>query len=90
VTRTGVTGAGGDFSGRLGEQVAQIRAACDLPVVAGFGIRAAADVERLRPLVDGVVIGARMLELLESAREAQEIDSSFASFLGPIRRALDP
>jgi tryptophan synthase alpha chain len=90
VTRTGVTGAGGDFSSRLGEQVAQIRAASDLPVVAGFGIRAAADVERLRSLVDGVVIGARLLELLESARDVRAIDSAVRDFLQPIREALGP
>ncbi len=90
VTRTGVTGAGGDFSDHLAQQVARIRAGCDLPVVAGFGIRAASDVERLRPLVDGVVIGARLLEILAAAQNVREIEEGFASFLGPIRRALDP
>lgn len=89
ITRTGVTGAGADFSGRLAEQVARIRAACDLPIIAGFGIRTPEDVLRLRDVVDGVVIGARLLEILDEAKETDEIADRFASFLGPIREALD-
>jgi tryptophan synthase alpha chain len=89
LTRTGVTGAGGDYSSRLAEQVARIREGCDLPVVAGFGIRAASDVERLRDLVDGVVIGARLLEILGEAPDLGAINRGFHAFLDPIRRALD-
>lgn len=89
VTRTGVTGAGGDFSQRLEEQVARIRAACDLPIMAGFGVRTPLDASRLRPLVDGVIIGARLLEILDATPDPDDIGDAFAAFLGPIREALN-
>jgi tryptophan synthase alpha chain len=89
VTRTGVTGAGGDFSERLEGQVARIRAACDLPIMAGFGVRTASDASLLRPLVDGVVIGARLLEILDATPDPDGINDAFAAFLEPIRKVLD-
>ncbi|MEO0974212.1 MAG: tryptophan synthase subunit alpha [Pseudomonadota bacterium] len=36
-----------------------------MPVCAGFGIRSAADVERLAPHVDGVIVGSALVETLE-------------------------
>lgn len=88
VTRTGITGAGADFSERLGSQVERVRKRTTLPIVAGFGIRTADDVERLRDLVDGVVIGARLLEVLEDAGPTQAIRPCIARFLDPIRERL--
>ena len=95
ITRTGVTGAGGAFSGRLADQVARIRNRSSLPVVAGFGIRAVADVERVKGLVDGVVIGARLLEAIgeavgagEAEASTKRIDSAVRGLLVPIREAL--
>lgn len=87
ITRTGVTGAGGGFSSRLEEQVARVRARSRLPIVAGFGIRSVADVERVKPFVDGVVIGARLLEVVDEAGAG--IGHAVREFLGPIREALD-
>jgi tryptophan synthase alpha chain len=89
VTRTGVTGAGADFSSLLAEQVARIRSRTDLAVVAGFGIRTGADVAKLRDLVDGVVIGARLLEEIARAETAEGIDPLVEAFLGDIRAHLD-
>ncbi|MBD3161300.1 MAG: tryptophan synthase subunit alpha [Candidatus Eisenbacteria bacterium] len=89
VTRTGVTGAGGSFSSRLEEQVRTIRSAVSLPILAGFGIRRPEDVDALRDLVDGVVIGARLLEAIEGAGDPAAVDRAVGGFLGPIREALD-
>jgi tryptophan synthase alpha chain len=36
-----------------------------IPVCAGFGIRSAAQVARLAPHVDGVIVGSALVELLE-------------------------
>lgn len=89
VTRTGVTGAGAGFSGRLEEQVGRIRAATTLPIIAGFGIRSADDVDRLSGLADGVVIGARLVEILEATRGPEEVPAAVEEFLRPIRDRLD-
>lgn len=71
LTRTGVTGHGGDFSADLAEQAARVRAHTNLPLVAGFGIRGPEDVRALGDAFDGVVVGARWLELLSGEdREA--------------------
>jgi tryptophan synthase alpha chain len=95
ITRTGVTGAGGAFSQRLAEQVARIRDRSSLPIIAGFGIRGVADVERVKPFADGVVIGARLLEVIgeaaasgDSAGMTKRIDTAVRRFLEPIRVAL--
>ncbi|HEX9157879.1 MAG TPA: tryptophan synthase subunit alpha [Syntrophales bacterium] len=95
VTRTGVTGAGGAFSRRLAEQVGRIRDRSNLPVIAGFGIRSVTDVEAVKSFADGVVIGARLLEVIEEAANAGDpsgalvrIDAAVKGFLGPIREAL--
>jgi tryptophan synthase alpha chain len=95
ITRTGVTGAGGSFSDRLGEQVSRIRARSPLRIVAGFGIRDVADVKVVKPIVDGVVIGARLLEVVGDAAAAggvvggaKRIAAAVREFIGPIREAL--
>lgn len=83
VTRTGVTGAGGAFAENLAAQIALVRQVTDVPIVAGFGIRSAEDVRRLAPQCDGVVVGARLLELAKDGTDAVE------SFARELRSALD-
>ncbi len=90
ITRTGVTGMGAGFSSDLSVQVERIRRRSSLPIVAGFGIRTVDDVRRLRGLVDGVVIGARLLEILDSAASINEIDGRVSAFLSPIRQVCNP
>lgn len=87
VTRTGVTGAGADFSGGLSALVSRVRACTRLPLLAGFGVRTAEDAARLRPLVDGVIVGARLIEAIEEGEGP--IADRAASVLAPIRRALE-
>jgi tryptophan synthase alpha chain len=42
-----------------------VRAASRVPVCAGFGIRTRAQVESLRGIADGVVVGSALVEVLE-------------------------
>lgn len=89
VTRTGVTGAGGAFSTHLREQREAVRSVSDLPVVAGFGIRAVEDMERLEDCADGFVIGARLLEIIEGCASTHEVAEKVTVFLRPLRSFLD-
>ncbi|MGH8243089.1 MAG: tryptophan synthase subunit alpha [Steroidobacteraceae bacterium] len=41
-----------------------------MPVCAGFGIRSAAQVARLAPHVDGVIVGSALVEALERGEDA--------------------
>jgi tryptophan synthase alpha chain len=66
VTRTGTTGHNAAVFEDVLRYLGQVRgAAAALPVCAGFGIRDAGQVERLRGHVDGVIVGSALVETLE-------------------------
>ncbi|MCA9756785.1 MAG: tryptophan synthase subunit alpha [Candidatus Eisenbacteria bacterium] len=87
VSRTGVTGRGKDYAGNLGDQIDGLRAQSEVPVVVGFGIRSPEDAVRVRETwnPDGVVLGARLIEILEGEGGVTELHG----FLSGIREALD-
>lgn len=88
LTRTGVTGKGKDFAANLTEQVTRVRRQTDLPIVAGFGVRSAEDIGALPPSLDGVVLGARLLEILMAASDLNRGCRELTSFLNSLRPAL--
>jgi tryptophan synthase alpha chain len=88
LTRTGVTGAGGAFARDLGRRTEAIRRLVELPIAAGFGIRSPEDVAWVRPHVDGVVLGARLLELLQEAPGLREGCRRVRDFLRGLQAAL--
>ncbi len=65
VARKGVTGAGTDFSDSLGAYLARCRAATELPLALGFGVKDKADVDFLRGQVDIAVIGTQTIRVVE-------------------------
>jgi tryptophan synthase alpha chain len=65
VARKGVTGAGTEFSSDLGNYLARCRAATDLPLALGFGVKEKADVDFLRGQVDIAVIGTQTIRVVE-------------------------
>ena len=71
ITLRGVTGAalGGDDD-ELREQIAAARVVTRLPIVAGFGVRTAAQAKRLASVADGVVVGSALVEAATTGPEA--------------------
>lgn len=65
VTMTGTTGKSVSVPPQTLEYLDRVRSRSRLPVCAGFGIRTAEQVARLRGHVDGVVIGSALVEVLE-------------------------
>ncbi len=65
VARKGVTGAATSFSEELDAYLARCRAATDLPLALGFGVKDAGDVDFLRGRVDIAVIGTQTIRVLE-------------------------
>ncbi len=65
VARKGVTGMDTRFSDELGTYLARCRAATDLPLALGFGVKEKADVDFLRGKVDIAVIGTQTIRLVE-------------------------
>lgn len=77
--RKGVTGAGTEFSDDLDGYLARCRAATDLPLALGFGVKDRADVDFLRGKVDIAVVGSETIRL---------VDREGVDAVGPFIRGL--
>jgi tryptophan synthase alpha chain len=88
VALKGVTGAGNLDTEAVARMIPRIRDHVSLPVGVGFGIRDAASALAIGASADAVVIGTRIIQLIDGQpREA--VVPIVAGFLGEIRRALD-
>ena len=63
VARKGVTGARTSFSDEFAAYLARCRAATDLPLALGFGVKSRSDVDFLRGQVDIAVIGTESIRV---------------------------
>lgn len=88
VSLKGVTGAGHLDTDAVEAMLPRIREHVRVPVGVGFGIRDAQTAQAIGRVADAVVIGSRIIQLLEEAPEDQAIDS-VKGFLHGVREALD-
>jgi len=89
VSMAGVTGARlADFDG-VAAKVAALRAHATVPVLVGFGIKDAASAVAVAAGADGVVVGSALVERLAAEATPEAAARAAASFLAPIRAALD-
>jgi tryptophan synthase alpha chain len=72
VTMTGTTGNKAAAPQDIADYLERVRAAASVPVCAGFGIRAREQVEALRGMVDGVIVGSALVEVLERGESPQQ------------------
>jgi tryptophan synthase alpha chain len=72
VTKTGITGGATDMPQDLAQYLAGVKAHCELPVCAGFGVRTADHVQLIGAHADGVIVGSALVEVLESQRDPAE------------------
>jgi tryptophan synthase alpha chain len=72
----------------VAERIPQIRQHARLPVGVGFGIRDAATARAISGVADAVVIGSRIVQLLEEAPREQAVQC-LTDFIAEIRQALD-
>ncbi|HEY3731147.1 MAG TPA: tryptophan synthase subunit alpha [Steroidobacteraceae bacterium] len=72
VTMTGTTGHVIAAPRDIADYLVRVRAAALVPVCAGFGIRSREQVDALRGLVDGVIIGSALVEVVERGESAQQ------------------
>jgi tryptophan synthase alpha chain len=70
---TGITGAAAAQAGSVGPEVARIKAATDLPVIVGFGIRDPETAQQIAGVADGAVVGSAIVKQIEDARPVPEI-----------------
>ena len=69
VTRTGITGAESTLPTEIASYLAAAKAASELPVCAGFGVRRAEQVATIARHVDGVAVGSALIEALERGED---------------------
>ena len=88
VSLKGVTGAGTLDTAAVEAMLPRIRQHVKLPVGVGFGIRDAASACAVARSADAVVIGSRIIQLIEDQPREQVVPTAQA-FLQDIRNALD-
>jgi tryptophan synthase alpha chain len=88
VSLKGVTGAGHLDTDAVEQALPRIRRHVNIPVGVGFGIRDAATAKAIGKVADAVVIGTRIIQLLE-AQPRESAVATVADFLRGVRSALD-
>ena len=88
VSLKGVTGSGALDTAAVEAMLPRIRQHVSVPVGVGFGIRDAATAKAISRVADAVVIGSRLIQLIDN-EPADRVNTVAADFLSGIRQALD-
>ncbi|MGG0456574.1 tryptophan synthase subunit alpha [Bacillus mycoides] len=71
VTVAGVTGVRQNFKDEIHSYLEKVKSHVHLPVVAGFGISTREQIEEMITICDGVVVGSKVIELLENEKHEE-------------------
>lgn len=88
VSLRGVTGSMALDINDVQQHVAKIKQQIDLPIAVGFGIRDAQVAQAIGRIADAVIIGSRLVQLLEATPNL-EVLPTLGHFVKQIRNALD-
>jgi tryptophan synthase alpha chain len=88
VSLKGVTGSGALNTDAVEAMLPRIRQHIHIPVGVGFGIRDAATAKTISKVADAVVIGSKIIQLLED-QPREQVAATAQKFLSEIRQALD-
>jgi tryptophan synthase alpha chain len=88
VSLKGVTGSGALDTGAVALAIPRIKKYVNIPVGVGFGIRDAATAKAVGAVSDAVVIGSKIIQLIED-QPHERVSAVAADFLRGIRAALD-
>jgi len=86
VSLTGVTGARDKLPSGLGAFVAKVRKAANQPLCVGFGISTPEQAGQVAQIADGVIVGSRIIQLMESEGKSM---AAVGNFVTELRIALD-
>ncbi|MBN2238291.1 MAG: tryptophan synthase subunit alpha [Dehalococcoidales bacterium] len=84
VSVTGVTGARSILPSDLEAFIGKVRKVTDKPLCVGFGISTPEQAGAIGGKADGVIIGSRIIQYMESGNSADEL----GSFISGVRKAL--
>jgi tryptophan synthase alpha chain len=85
VSLTGVTGAREELPPELEKFVTKVRQKATQSLCVGFGISSTAQAQRVAAIADGVIVGSRIIELIEEDATL----GSLRAFVASLRRSLD-
>ena len=88
VSLKGVTGSAALDTDAVQAMLPRIRAHVSVPVGVGFGIRDAATARAIGKVADAVVIGSKIIQLIDK-QPRDQVASTAQTFLREIRTALD-
>lgn len=88
VSLKGVTGSGALDTNAVKNMLPRIRQHVSIPVGVGFGIRDAATAQAIGEVADAVVIGSKIIQLIEDQPYEKVVEVT-VDFLRSIRKALD-
>jgi tryptophan synthase alpha chain len=88
VSLKGVTGSGALNTDAVEAMLPRIRQHIHIPVGVGFGIRDAATAKTISKVADAVVIGSKIIQILED-QPREQVTATAQKFLSQIRQALD-
>jgi tryptophan synthase alpha chain len=86
VSIAGVTGARNELPVDLGKFISQVKQIAKQPVCVGFGISTPEQAAQVAKTADGVIIGSKLIQLIETDDAAM---TATQSFIKDIRKALD-
>ena len=73
VSITGITGGAAAQSAAVAPEVARIKAATDLPITVGFGVRTPENAAAIAAIADGVVVGTAIVDRIAKGDSAAEV-----------------
>ena len=88
VSLKGVTGSGALDTAAVEAMLPRIRQFVNVPVGVGFGIRDAATAQAIGKVADAVVIGSKIIQLIDN-QPREQVASTAQNFLRGVRNALD-
>jgi tryptophan synthase alpha chain len=88
VSLRGVTGSGALNVAEVQEMLPRIQQKMDIPVGVGFGIRDAQTAKAIGQIADAVVIGTKIIQLIEN-ESRDKVATVAGDFLRGIRQAMD-
>ena len=65
VSSMGVTGQGANFHKEVISYLKSVKEQAQIPIMMGFGIRTVADVEPMKDIIDGAIVGSHFINLME-------------------------
>jgi tryptophan synthase alpha chain len=86
VSVTGVTGVRNSFTSGLGAVISNVRKVTAIPLCIGFGISGPQQAAEAAALADGVIIGSRIIQIMEKEGPPYR---ELSEFIGQIRKSID-